>query len=337
MYRPGRGIRLRSSARSDRGKVRQNNEDNVHLWGEDTSLVAVVADGMGGAVAGEEASRIAVQTIQSQLATDSHRSPDDYDDYDSIELAKLLGKAVKEANRKIIKKAIDDPELKGMGTTVTMVFARYGSIILAHVGDSRAYYIDASDESIQQLTSDHSFVQALVDAGHITDDEADRHPMKNVLYRALGQSEDLDVDLDPDVSIHAGDRLILCSDGLTLHVEPEEIRDAAMSANDPNVISDKLVELANSRGGKDNVSVIVIVAELSKDFLEQHSEGDTVSFEVGSDDEPTIPINPDYLNVIRIDKNIDKIEPKDDPHATQEIQSAGGIYGEGNDSFDSLL
>src|SRR5690606_6061343 len=102
--------------------------------------------------------------------------------------------------------------------------------------------VDASDSSIHQLTADHSFVQALVDAGHITDAEAATHPMKNVLYRALGQAEDLDVDLIQDVRIHASDRLVLCSDGLTLHVSPEEIRDTALSSDDPNVVSDKLVE-----------------------------------------------------------------------------------------------
>lgn len=336
MYRPGRGIRLRSSARSDRGKVRQNNEDNVHLWDADTSVLAVVADGMGGAVAGEEASRIAVETIQDKLVTEYYRSPDDYSQYDADDLADLMGEAVKEANQNIIDKAQASPELKGMGTTITMAFARFNDVILAHVGDSRAYYVDASDESINQLTADHSFVQALVDAGHITDEEAAVHPMKNVLYRALGQAEDLDVDVVQEIRIHAGDRLVLCSDGLTLHVEPDEIRDAALSSEDPNVISDKLVELANSRGGKDNVSVIVITAELVEiDEVEKSSETE-FEFNIGDDDEPTIPMNPDYLNVTRVNKKLDNVEADDDPFATQETPSAG-LYGEGNDSFGSFF
>ena len=334
MYRPGRGIRLRSSARSDRGRVRQNNEDNVHLWDAETSVLAVVADGMGGAVAGEEASRIAVETIQDKLVTDYYRSPADYSSYDSEDLADLMGDAVREANQNIIDKAVSTPEFKGMGTTITMAFARYNDVILAHVGDSRAYYVDSSDKSITQITADHSFVQALVDAGHITDAEAASHPMKNVLYRALGQAEDLDVDLIQDVRIHASDRLILCSDGLTLHVEADEILDIALSSDDPNVISDKLVELANSRGGKDNVSVIVIVADMVE--IAEAEETAEHEFNIGGDDEPTVPMNPDYLNVTRINKSLDNVDKHDDPFATQETPSAG-IYGEGNDSFDGLL
>lgn len=333
MYRPARSIRLRSSARSDRGRVRQNNEDNVHLWAEESSVLAVVADGMGGAVAGEEASRIAVETIQGKLATDSYRSPEAYSHYDEDDLAELLGDAVREANQKIIDKAHKSPELKGMGTTVTLVFARSSDVILAHVGDSRAYYVDSSDKSIDQLTADHSFVQALVDAGHITEAEAAEHPMKNVLYRALGQAEDLDVDLRQGVHIHAGDRIVLCSDGLTLHVSPDEIKSAALDASDPNIIADKLIELANSRGGKDNVSVIVIVAEegeYDSDATEALVPMD-LNFEIGGDNEPTIPINPDYFNVTRVKKPLDDVNGKDDPQATHEMPSAG-TYGEGHDS-----
>ncbi|MEO0598393.1 MAG: Stp1/IreP family PP2C-type Ser/Thr phosphatase [Chloroflexota bacterium] len=338
MYHPGRSIRLRSSARSDRGRVRQNNEDSVHLWDADTSVLAVVADGMGGAVAGEEASRIAIETIQGKLTTAYYRSPDDYSQYDSEELAELLGDAVREANDNIMEKVGIDPELKGMGTTVTMAFARANDVILAHVGDSRAYYIDSSDESIEQLTSDHSFVQALVDAGHITDAEAENHPMKNVLYRALGQADELDVDVLMDIRIHAGDRLLLCSDGLTLHVNAEEIAKTAMSSDDPQVISDKLVNLANERGGKDNVSVIVIVAEWQeeKENAIASADAETVIPLTNGEDEPTIPMNPDYLNVTRANPSLDTIETKDDPQATQETPSAG-IYGEGNDSFDMLF
>ncbi len=335
MYRPGRGIRLRSSARSDRGRVRQNNEDNVHLWDASTSVLAVVADGMGGAVAGEEASRIAVKTVQDKLATDYYRSPDDYSSYDAEDLADLMGDAVREANQNIIDKAIADPDFKGMGTTITMAFARYNDVILAHVGDSRAYYVDASDKTIHQLTADHSFVQALVDAGHITDDEAASHPMKNVLYRALGQAEDLDVDVIQDIRIHANDRLVLCSDGLTLHLNSEEIRDIALSSEDPHVISNKLVELANSRGGKDNVSVIVVIADMIE-IEEMETENEAINLTIGGDDEPTVPMNPDYLNLTRLNKSLDSLDAEDDPFATQETPSAG-IYGEGQDSFNSLF
>lgn len=328
MFRPGQGIRLRSSARSDRGRVRQNNEDNVHLWAEDYHVLAVVADGMGGAVAGEEASRIAIETIQGKLSTDSYRNPDDYQDYDADGLAELLSEAVQDANMNIIHRALDAPELRGMGTTVTLAFARRSNVILAHVGDSRAYVVDGSDGGIRQLTADHSFVQALVDAGHITEDEADDHPMKNVLYRALGQAEDLDVDLLPDVELQIGDRLVLCSDGLTLHVSPEEIAEAAIAAEDPNVISDKLIELANSRGGKDNVSVIVIVVEEDDN---QQTEVLTTLESLSYDErkDPTLPTNPNMLQMTRMKDSLNPTEPSSDPEPESH---QADTYGEGHDN-----
>lgn len=331
MYHPGRRIRLRCSARTDRGQVRQNNEDSIDLWAQESSVLAVVADGMGGAAAGEEASRIAVETIRAKLVTDYYRTPDDYNNHESDELANLLGDAVRDANQNIINRAIEAPEHKGMGTTVTMAFVRSSQIALAHVGDSRAYYVDASDKSINQLTADHSFVQALVDAGHITEDEAAEHPMRNVLYRALGQSEDLDVDVHANVRFHVGDRIVLCSDGLTLHVLPDEIREAALKFDSPHEISDSLVNLANSRGGKDNVSVIVIIAEELDEDEVQTLPAEEVDLNFG-DDDPTIPMNPDYLNIIRAEKPLDNIDNEDDPRSTHEMPSAG-TYGEGKDTF----
>lgn len=334
MDRPGNSIRLRSSARSDRGRVRQNNEDSIHLWAHDHDVLAVVADGMGGAVAGEEASRIAVETIHRKLTNDKHRSPSDYREYDSDRLAKLLGQAVKDANLSIISKARSIPELRGMGTTLTLAFARGGDVTLVHVGDSRAYYIDGIDGTIRQITSDHSFVQALVDAGHITQDEAEEHPMKNVLYRALGQAEELDVDVMQNVQIHVGDRLVLCSDGLTLHVTGDEIAEAALEADDPHIISDKLVELANERGGKDNVSVIVIVVEPSEEVMESMSHQ-----LVGSDDEdPTLPFDPDLYHVTHPGSSKDEASKNNSSSSISESRDMHftGAYGEGHDSFEPL-
>lgn len=331
MNHPDRGIRLRCSARSDRGRVRQNNEDSVDLWVQDGYALAVVADGMGGAVAGEEASRIAVETIRAKLVNETYRHPSDYSSFDSDSLANLLSDSVMDANRNIIERAISAPELKGMGTTVTMAFVRSKEVILAHVGDSRAYFVDGADGHISQLTSDHSFVQALVDAGHITEEEAQDHPMRNVLYRALGQAEDLDVDVTQDVNIHIGDRIILCSDGLTLHVMPDEIGETAVQFDDPHEISNKLVELANSRGGKDNISVIIIVAEeFDENSVQTAPAEEELDIDFG-DDEPTIPMNPDYFNVTHEKKSLDDLDLNNDPRSTHEVPSAG-IYGEGHDS-----
>jgi serine/threonine protein phosphatase PrpC/lipoprotein NlpI len=294
-YRPKYSVRLRSSARSDRGRVRQNNEDSVHLWSSEYHVLAVVADGMGGAVAGTEAGLITVETIQEKLKSGEYRKPGDYQDYDSDKLGELLRESVKDANRNIMARATAAPELKGMGTTVTMAFARGSEVIIVHVGESRAYYIDGDTHEIEQLTTDHTFVQALVDAGHLKPEEAKGHSMQNVLYRALGQGEELDVDLIPNITIHLGDRLVLCSDGLTRHVDANEIADIALDTNDPNQIGDKLIELANSRGGNDNISVIVVVVTESETNLPSIS--DVLNQLI--DDEPTVPINPEFPNLDR--------------------------------------
>ena len=324
MDRPGHGIRLRSSARSDRGRVRQNNEDNIHLWPSEANVLAVVADGMGGAVAGEEASRITVDTIQEKLKSDKYRKPSDYEDYDSEKLGELLRESVKQANRNIMTRAIDSPELKGMGTTVTMAFARGSEVVLAHVGDSRAYYVDGDMHEIEQITTDHSFVQALVDAGHLSPEDAKGHPMENVLYRALGQQEDLDVDIIANFIIHPGDRLVLCSDGLTRHVDADEISELALESDDPNEISDKLVSLANSRGGKDNISVIVIVVD-ADETTQVQSMDTPAGLQFSQDDDPTIPIDPNFLKVTRIDKTLESGENTPENTFSDE-------YGEGKDN-----
>lgn len=252
MTNPGQNIRLRGSAKTNVGQVRSHNEDNIHLWAQENLVLAIVADGMGGAAAGEEASRIAVETITDRLKVESRTQQPDIPE-------SLLRSAVKAANLSIMREAIERPMNRGMGTTVTLVYIMNNEARFAHVGDSRAYRIDRYG-SIEQITSDHSFVQALLDAGHITAEQAETHPMSNVLYRALGQTEDLDVDTY-QAALHPGDTLVLCSDGLTRHVRPAEIATAANNNEEPEAISRQLVDLANARGGEDNISVIVICVE----------------------------------------------------------------------------
>lgn len=262
MPNPGQGIRLRASARTNKGRVRENNEDRVHLWSPDEQqlMLAIVADGMGGAAAGEEASRIAIETIEAGMNDGPSHTPEDYSKLDEDDLADKLRTIVREANINIIEKAQSTPALKGMGTTITLVYARDNRAVIAHVGDSRAYFVDGHDGDITQITSDHSFVQALIDAGYITRDEADEHPMRNVLYRALGQADEIDVDVYYNV-LQTNDRLVLCSDGLTLHVKSDEIARLVIESETPEDASEKLLNLALERGGKDNISVIVIKAE----------------------------------------------------------------------------
>ncbi|TVR19479.1 MAG: Stp1/IreP family PP2C-type Ser/Thr phosphatase [Anaerolineaceae bacterium] len=254
-----REIRLRSSGHTDTGQVRDNNEDNIHLWHQDDQRVlAVVADGMGGAVAGEEASRIAVETVKSDLI--APYIANSRAEWGDDGLSAYLQDTIRHANNNIIEQARKRPELRGMGTTVTLAYVQGRKVIVGHVGDSRAYLVKHTGGGIQQITSDHSFVQALVDGGHLTSEEALGHPMGNVLYRALGQTQDLEIDVY-HTQLDAQDRLLLCSDGLTLHLLPEEIAAIALKHDDPAAIIQELVALTNERGGRDNVSVIVVVAD----------------------------------------------------------------------------
>jgi serine/threonine protein phosphatase PrpC len=252
-------IHLHSSARSDMGQARENNEDYVHLLAHDDFVLAVVADGMGGAAAGEEASRIAVDSIQKGLALNPN-ALNDIHGMDQEVLTENLIDVIRRANHNIVERAQHFPELKGMGTTVTMAIVRKTQVTVAHVGDSRAYLVNGRDHSITQITSDHSFVQALLSAGHITPEQAEDHPMGNVLYRALGQHDELDVDVYYN-RLEVGDRLVLCSDGLTRHVKAKEIAQLSLSTNDPQQASQRLIDLANERGGQDNISVIVVIVD----------------------------------------------------------------------------
>lgn len=253
--------RLRSTACTSIGQVRENNEDNVQLWAEDAYVMAVVADGMGGAAAGEQASQIAVDAIQTML--NGYPSNDNaLDTRTDDQIISIVLDAIRKANTNILKRATDEPDMRGMGTTMTVSFVRPNRALIAHVGDSRAYLIDTRSKRITQITADHSFVEALVAAGHLTHEQAEEHPMRNVLYRALGQNEDIDIDLY-EVRLRHGDRLVMCSDGLTHHVKPGEIADIVSQEADVEKACQKLIDMANSRGGEDNISVVVVATEIT--------------------------------------------------------------------------
>jgi len=285
MSDPGfNNIRLRSSARTSVGQVRENNEDNIRLWTGEGFVLAVVADGMGGAAAGEEASRIAVEAIQTGLAEREYTKQAVPEKPSDDMLTEKMRAVIRQANLSIMQRAAKEPEMRGMGTTITLALVRGTDVLVAHVGDSRAYLVSGHDSEITQITSDHSFVEALVAAGHITREQADEHPMKNVLYRALGQTEDVDVDLF-HTHLQVGDRLVLCSDGLTRHVKPHEIARLALAEENPELSSQKLIDLANERGGEDNVSVIIVAVE--RDVANRMSHLNAV-YEPQEDDEDTL-------------------------------------------------
>ncbi len=245
------------SAQSSIGQSRTINEDEVGLWGRGGVLIALVADGMGGAAAGEEASRYVREAIQASFAGISNGS-ETLEELTESEVARRLRSAVLLANHAIMERIRRDESVRGMGTTATLAFVRGNRAVLAHVGDSRAYLING--DGITRVTDDHSFVEVLVASGHITRRQAAIHPMRSVLYRALGHTLTEDIDIY-NLSLKAGDRLILCSDGLIRHMLNEEISVIALRSQDPSEITYELVELANQRGGEDNISVATIVVK----------------------------------------------------------------------------
>lgn len=250
---------LRASARSDVGQLRENNEDSIGLWALKGMLLALVADGMGGAVAGEEASRLTVEAVQADFVGGERAGIELLTLAEEV-ISEKLAAALQAANLAVIDRVDENAALRGMGTTATLAFIRGRRALLAHVGDSRAYLIDGEEKWITQVTSDHSFVEALVMAGHITPEQAIDHPMRNVLYRALGQTPDTTADLY-NRYLKPGDRIVLCSDGLTRHVTPEEIARLVLKDRNPEAATQRLIDLANRRGGEDNISVVVIMVD----------------------------------------------------------------------------
>src|SRR5512140_2652630 len=254
--RDNRGVSVSAFGLTDVGRKRRHNEDAYLLDGE--SGLFVVADGMGGHAAGEVASRITVEAIQEYLALrdDEGEStwPFGFNSRYSME-GNLLSTAIKRANERVIRAVQNRPELKGMGTTVVAALFDGERATLVHVGDSRAYLF--RDGELRRLTDDHSWVQEQVNAGILSEDEARSHPLKNVVTRALGGGAHVAVDLI-EIPVGEGDRFLLCSDGLTGMVTDEEITNALSSPRSLEQIVRGLVDLANERGGVDNITAIMV-------------------------------------------------------------------------------
>ena len=243
---------LEIGVRSDVGKVREINEDSVFLSEAYPNglRIAIVADGMGGHLAGEVASQTAIELITKLLHSKLS------EDITIEKLEEALQEGIIESNSKIYLQSKNDLQFRGMGTTVVAAIISNEWIILGHIGDSRAYLVN--ETKITQLTKDHSLVNELLRNGQITEEEAENHPQKNILTRALGTDELVKID---HTVIHweNEDTLILCTDGLTNRVSDQKMSDLinnrAFTAQD---IADQLVELANEAGGEDNISVIII-------------------------------------------------------------------------------
>ena len=229
-------MRISAGVATDTGRVRDHNEDAFIV---EPPLYAI-ADGMGGANAGEVASQLALETIGEMQRTGTGTLDDE----------------VREANRVVFERAGEDTKLAGMGTTVTAALASAEALHLAHVGDSRAYLRRAG--SLRKLTNDHTLVDRMVQAGEISRDEADVHPHRNVLIRALGTEPKVDVEA-MDLGLLEGDQVLICSDGLTDMVTENQITailDIAQGA--PQDAADRLVRAANRAGGIDNITAIVL-------------------------------------------------------------------------------
>jgi serine/threonine protein phosphatase PrpC len=233
---------LRYAAHSETGSVRENNEDSYYADGR----IFIVADGMGGHRAGEIASATAIEEFLFYESENRGSSP----------LDRMRG-GILAANHAVYHMALNDPRLEGMGTTFTAVLLE-GDIYLGHVGDSRAYLLRKRD--LRPLTRDHSLVEKMVREGHITSLEARIHPQRNVILRALGISDRLEVDLD-SIAERVGDRLLLCSDGLTTAVDEKELLRIVSGDHEPEQLCRRLVDAAIDQGGTDNVTVIVVDLE----------------------------------------------------------------------------
>ena len=237
--------------KTDIGLVRETNQDAFSFGSfDDGNCWAVVCDGMGGVSGGQVASEICVEKVSEAIKRSYRKGI-------TVSSAKnLLTTAINAANSAVFKEAQENIELKGMGTTVVAVLVLGSIAVVAHVGDSRTYLIN---DEINQITKDHSFVQLLIDTGKITEEEAKVHPDRNVITRAVGIEHVVDVEIDI-VDINDNDKLLICTDGLNGYVPDADILKIIKEYGDSS--TEKLVETANNAGGRDNVTVVMLVEDV---------------------------------------------------------------------------
>ena len=227
----------RSAAISDPGRKRRRNED---AFVRRPPLFAV-ADGMGGAQAGEVASRLAAAAVQESVRSDG--APEEH-----------VAGLIQEANLRVYTRSNEDESVSGMGTTMTVALVHDRGVTIGHVGDSRAYLI--RNGKLEQLTEDHSLVGGLVRLGQLTPEEAEVHPQRSVILRAVGVEPDVEVDVLHE-QLEPGDVYLTCSDGLTGMARDEVIAETLQAFPSLSVAAEMLVELANAAGGRDNVTVVL--------------------------------------------------------------------------------
>lgn len=231
---------------TDIGQRREMNQDYVYTSEKPVGNLPnlfIVADGMGGHNAGDYASKYTVETIVDVASKSKLTEP-----------IAILDEAIQTANRMLIDRANENPQMKGMGTTVVALTILGSHLFIANVGDSRLYVVN---QEIQQITRDHSLVEEMVRLGELDKEIAREHPDKNIITRAIGAIAEVDIDFF-EIDVEQGDSILMCSDGLTNMIEDEDIRAIIMSQRDVAEQAEKLVDTANRNGGRDNITVIVI-------------------------------------------------------------------------------
>lgn len=237
---------MKTFSMTDIGRRRGMNQDYIFTSEAPVGNLPnlfIVADGMGGHNAGDFASRYTVEYVVKTIASSSLTEP-----------VALLGEALRQVNANLLEMADKNPQMKGMGTTFVGATIIQDSLRVANVGDSRLYIVN---EAITQITRDHSLVQEMVRMGEMNQDQARVHPDKNIITRAVGAFKDIEADFFEE-KLRPGDRVLLCSDGLTNMMEDSEIRRIMCSQRDIAESVERLVAAANENGGKDNISVIII-------------------------------------------------------------------------------
>ncbi len=243
---------------TDVGRVRSHNEDSGGIFKNNFGILAVVADGMGGHRAGDIASTMATEYF--------HHSWTQNPEITTVKAAESWVKEQFEVlNEQLYSYAKNNEECQGMGTTLVVALCMEEFVTIAHIGDSRAYI--GNDFGFQQKTTDHSLVQELVRTGEITEDEAEHHPRKNVLLRALGTEVEIKMDL-VTLQVESEQFVVLCSDGLTNKVSAEELREFVQSGESLTAIAKKCIDLANERGGEDNITVALVYYPSGRDEME---------------------------------------------------------------------
>ena len=236
---------MKTFSKTDIGMVREVNQD--YVFTTETSIgdlpnLLVVADGMGGHRAGEYASRLAVEVLKQELATSTENDPE-----------AIMRNAIACANEKVLETARQDANLSGMGTTLVVATVIEHTLYFANVGDSRLYLLN---DDIKQLSKDHSLVQEMVRLGGINREEAKNHPDKNIITRAIGAKEEIEIDFF-EYRLKKGEMILMCTDGLSNMVEEEEILHIIKSSRDVVEAVEQLIERAKDNGGNDNIGVIV--------------------------------------------------------------------------------